>query len=150
MEESLYFLESRCAKHGIQLFREFAPDLPDITADPTQLQQVLVNLVVNAIQAMPQGGRLAVTTRTSDDHVLLVVEDTGTGMSEEVMDKLFTPFFTTKEIGQGTGLGLPVTHGIVTSHGGSIHVESELGHGARFTIKLPVREPQENEESKYV
>jgi signal transduction histidine kinase len=132
------------------LFREFAPDLPDITADPTQLQQVLVNLVVNAIQAMPQGGRLTVTTRAGDDHVLLVVEDTGTGMTEDVRDKLFTPFFTTKDIGQGTGLGLPVVHGIITSHGGSIHVESELGHGARFTIKLPIREPQENEESKYV
>ncbi|MGH7599093.1 MAG: sensor histidine kinase [bacterium] len=150
VEESLYFLESRCTRHGIQLFREFAPDLPDITADPTQLQQVLVNLVVNAIQAMPQGGRLTVTTRAGDGHVLLVVEDTGTGMTEEVRDKLFTPFFTTKDIGQGTGLGLPVVHGIVTSHGGSIYVESEIGHGARFTIKLPIREPQENEEGNYV
>jgi signal transduction histidine kinase len=150
VEESLYFLESRCARHGIQLLREFAPDLPDITADPTQLQQVLVNLVVNAIQAMPQGGRLTVTTRAGDDHVLLAVEDTGTGMTEEVRDKLFTPFFTTKDIGQGTGLGLPVVHGIVTSHGGSIRVESELGQGARFTIELPIREPQEDEESKYV
>jgi signal transduction histidine kinase len=149
VDESLYFLESRCAKHGIKLSREFAPNLPVITADPTQLQQVLVNLVVNSIQAMPRGGRLTVTTRAGDDHILLVVEDTGIGMTEEVRDKLFTPFFTTKDIGQGTGLGLPVVHGIVTSHGGSIQVESELGHGARFTIKLPIREPQENEESQY-
>jgi signal transduction histidine kinase len=77
-----------------------------------------------------------------------VVEDTGTGMTEEVKVKLFTPFFTTKDIGQGTGLGLPVVHGIVTSHGGSIQVESAIGHGARFIIKLPISEPLQNEESK--
>lgn len=144
VEEGLYFLESRCAKQGIQLIRELAPDSPDITADATQLQQVLVNLAVNAIQAMPQGGRLTVKTLAGDGHVLLVVEDTGTGITEEVKGKLFTPFFTTKDVGQGTGLGLAVVHGIVTSHGGLINVESEVGHGARFEIKLPIVEPLED------
>lgn len=144
VEEGLYFLESRCAKLGIQLMRELAPELPDITADATQLQQVLVNLAVNAIQAMPQGGRLTVKTRAGDSHVLLVVEDTGAGMTEEVKGKLFAPFFTTKDVGQGTGLGLAVVHGIVTSHGGVINVESATGHGARFEIKLPIVESLEN------
>jgi len=144
VDEGLYFLESRCAKLGIQLMRELAPELPDITADATQLQQVLVNLAVNAIQAMPQGGHLTVKTLAGDDHVLLVVEDTGAGMTEEVKGKLFAPFFTTKDVGQGTGLGLAVVHGIVTSHGGVINVESAAGHGARFEIKLPIVEPLEN------
>ncbi|MGH7495929.1 MAG: sensor histidine kinase, partial [bacterium] len=144
VEEGLYFLESRCAKQGIQLICGLTPALPDITADATQLQQVLVNLAVNAIQAMPQGGRLTVKTLAGDGHVLLVVEDTGTGITEEVKGKLFTPFFTTKDVGQGTGLGLAVVHGIVTSHGGLINVESEVGHGARFEIKLPIVEPLED------
>ncbi len=144
VEEGLYFLESRCAKQGIQLIRGLAPDLPDITADATQLQQVLVNLVVNALHAMPSGGRLTVKTLADDSHIFLVVEDTGTGIAEEVKDKLFTPFFTTKDVGQGTGLGLAVVHGIVTSHGGMINLESAAGHGARFEIKLPIVEPPEN------
>jgi signal transduction histidine kinase len=150
VEEGLYFLESRCAKQGVQLIRGLAPDLPDITADATQLQQVLVNLAVNALHAMPKGGRLTVKTLAGDGHISLVVEDTGTGMTEEVMGKLFTPFFTTKDVGQGTGLGLAVVHGIVTSHGGSINVESEIGRGARFEIKLPIVEPLENEDDKYL
>lgn len=150
VEDSLYFLEARCAKQKVEVVRALAPDLPDIIADPTQLQQVLVNLAVNSLHAMPHGRRLTVKTSAEKGCVCLVIEDTGTGMNEEVKDKIFTPFFTTKDVGEGTGLGLAVVHGIVTSHGGSIHVESELGHGARFTIKLPIREPQENEESQYV
>jgi two-component system NtrC family sensor kinase len=138
VEEGLYFLESRCAKEGIELKREFLPDLPEITADPGQLTQVLVNLVVNAIQAMPQGGKLTVRTLAGKGHVSLIVEDTGAGMSEEVMKNIFIPFFTTKEVDQGTGLGLPVVHGIVTSHGGSIKVESRVGRGTRFEVKLPL------------
>ncbi|MCG3118037.1 MAG: Adaptive-response sensory-kinase SasA [bacterium] len=143
VEDGLYFLESRCIKQGVRLICRLSPDLPDITADATQLQQVLVNLMVNALHAMPNGGRLTVTTLAGDSHVLLGVEDTGIGMTEEVKSKLFTPFFTTKDVGQGTGLGLAVVHGIVTSHGGAIHVESETGQGTRFEIKLPLMEAEE-------
>jgi signal transduction histidine kinase len=138
IEDGLYFLQSRCAKEGIELIRSFTPDLPEIIADPSQIQQVLVNLVVNAIQAMPKRGRLTIRTLTGDGYVSLIMEDTGIGMSEEVMKQIFTPFFTTKDIGQGTGLGLPVVHGIVTAHGGSIKVESKLGQGSRFEVKLPL------------
>jgi signal transduction histidine kinase len=142
VEEGLYFLESRCAKDGIEVWRVLAPNLPEITADPAQLNQVLVNLVVNASQAMPDGGRLTVRTLARRNHVSLVVEDTGIGMSKEVMEQIFIPFFTTKDVGQGTGLGLPVVHGIVTSHGGIIKVKSQVGRGARFEIQLPLAGPQ--------
>lgn len=138
IEEGLYFLESRCVKEGIKLERSLAPKLPDIIADPVQLNQVLVNLVVNAIQAMPGGGKLNVQTTFTDNNVSLVVEDTGIGMSDEVKDQLFEPFYTTKEIGQGTGLGLSVVYGIVDSHNGIIDVKSSVGNGTRFEIKLPV------------
>jgi signal transduction histidine kinase len=107
-------------------------------ADASQLQQVLVNLVVNAIQAMPMGGRLTLRTAAAPPDLCLTVEDTGVGMSESVLGRIFTPFFTTKEVGQGTGLGLPVVHGIVTSHGGRIRVSSRPGAGSRFEIYLPV------------
>jgi two-component system NtrC family sensor kinase len=147
VEEGLYFLESRCAKEGIELKRLLSPDLPEITADSGQLTQVLVNLVVNAIQAMPKGGRLTVQTLAGKGYVSLIVEDTGVGMSEEVMKKIFTPFFTTKEVTQGTGLGLPVVSGIVTSHGGSIKVDSQLGHGSRFEVKLPMTGAPDIEEN---
>lgn len=139
VEEGLYFLESRCAKEGVELVRDLADDLPEITADPAQLNQVLVNLVVNALQASSAGGKLTIRTRCDKDSVLLTVEDTGEGMTEEVRKQIFVPFFTTKGVGQGTGLGLPVVHGIVSSHGGTIEVESKVGRGSRFTFKLPFK-----------
>ncbi|MBZ5498358.1 MAG: hypothetical protein LAP85_18310 [Acidobacteriia bacterium] len=147
VRDGLLFLESRCVREGISLVRRLQDDLPEIIADSSQLHQVLVNLVVNAIQAMPRGGTLTITTRAQGDHVQLEVEDTGIGMSAEVLKQLFIPFFTTKGIGQGTGLGLSVVHGIVTSHSGKIHVESQVGQGSRFLVTLPVSaasNPKEN------
>ncbi len=148
IEQSLYFLESRCAKNGVDLIRHFSPEIPQITADPSQLQQVLVNLVVNAIQAMPSGGVLTITTRVSDNHVVLVVEDNGAGMSERELKQIFVPFFTTKDINEGTGLGLPVVHGITTSHRGTIRVESTPGRGTRFEVRLPVVVAKECKEER--
>ena len=139
IEEGLTFFESRCAKEGIELVRSFSRGLPRVYADPAQLNQILVNLVVNALQAMPEGGKLSIQTLNHGQWVSLIVKDTGTGMDEEVLGKIFTPFFTTKDVGQGTGLGLPVVHGIVTSHGGALHVESKVGQGTRFEIRLPVK-----------
>jgi len=132
------FLESRCAKAGIRLVHRLAADLPAIVADAGQLDQVLVNLVVNAIQAMPDGGTLTITTERGDGIVVLTVEDTGVGMSADVLSKVFVPFFTTKAVGEGTGLGLSVVHGIVTAHGGRIEVESKPGLGTRFRVLLPI------------
>jgi two-component system NtrC family sensor kinase len=147
VEEGLYFFESRCAKEGIELVRSLSPDLPEITADPAQLHQVLVNLVVNAIQAMPSGGKLTIRTESDGAYVSLIVEDTGVGMSEEIMKQIFMPFFTTKEVGEGTGLGLSVVHGIVSSHKGVIKVESKVGKGSRFEIRFPALTLTEKKES---
>jgi|GEM_PF-218861 len=146
VRDGLYFIESRCAKESIRIVKNLDDNLPEITADPSQMHQVLVNLVVNAVQAMPGGGTLTIGTRAAGPTVSLTVEDTGTGMSEEILKQLFLPFFTTKEVGQGTGLGLSVVHGIVTSHGGKISVESRVGTGSRFTVSLPVRAAAEGEE----
>jgi signal transduction histidine kinase len=137
VEDGLYFLESRCARAGITLCPVLAPDMPEIAVDASQLHQVVVNLVVNSIQAMPDGGTLRLETQAGAEWVSLSVQDTGAGMTEEVMEKVFTPFFTTKDVDQGTGLGLAVVHGIVTAHGGSVRVESAPGKGARFEIRLP-------------
>jgi len=147
VEDGLYFFEARCAKEGIEIVRLLSTDLPAITADPAQLNQLVVNLVVNALQSMPGAGKITVQTRFCDHNVYLIVEDTGAGMSKEVLDKIFIPFFTTKDVGHGTGLGLPVVYGIVTAHSGSINVKSEPGCGTRFEIQLPVAEPEDTEES---
>ncbi|MCK4763718.1 MAG: hypothetical protein KAW12_16070 [Candidatus Aminicenantes bacterium] len=138
VKEGIYFLESRCTKEGIELLRSLAADLPEVVVDQAQMTQVLVNLVVNAIQAMPDGGRLNIQTQTGENHITLIVEDTGTGMNTEVLKQIFLPFFTTKDVGEGTGLGLSVVHGIVSSHGGSIKVDSKAGAGTKFEIHLPI------------
>ena len=145
VQEGLSLFGSRCSNEGIEVIRFLRPQLPAILADPVQLNQVLVNLVLNALQAMPGGGRLTIKTGVRGDHVFLIVEDTGPGMTKEVMGRIFTPFFTTKDVGQGTGLGLSVTHGIVTSHGGSIQVRSEVGQGTQFEIALPAEGTREAE-----
>lgn len=137
IQQGLTFLESRCFSEGIKIKCVLCPHLPEIDADPAQISQVFVSLMVNAIQAMPQGGTISIRTRGERDKVLLIIEDTGVGMPEEVLQKIFTPFFTTKEVGIGTGLGLPVVHGIITAHGGSIKIDSKIGIGTKCTIKLP-------------
>jgi signal transduction histidine kinase len=136
--DGLTFFEARCAKAGVELVRKLDAHLPGVTADAAQINQVVVNLVVNALQAMAGGGTLEVTTRAADGWVELLVSDTGEGMSEEVLEKVFLPFFTTKDVKEGTGLGLSVVHGIVTAHGGSIDVRSRPGRGSTFKVRLPV------------
>jgi two-component system, NtrC family, sensor kinase len=134
---ALDFLDSRCRAAGIEVRREPGRKRLTVRADPTELRQVIVNLVVNALQAMPGGGRLTVRVEERDESCLLSVEDTGVGMTPEVQERIFIPFFTTKE-GGGTGLGLPLVHGIVTSLGGTISVLSKVGSGSRFTVQLPL------------
>jgi signal transduction histidine kinase len=136
--EGLELLASRWSRGGIELSRDLAPNLPAVAGDPAQLLQVIVNLVLNALQAMPDGGALRLRTSLAGDNVLLVVEDDGEGMSEDVVRQAFIPFFTTKDVGEGTGLGLSVVHGIVTAHGGFIRIESRPGAGTTFEVALPV------------
>ncbi len=113
-------------------------DLPKIKGYPQQLNQVFMNLLVNAGQAIPEKGEIRIRTRASDGHIEIRIQDTGTGISPENLKKIFDPFFTTKEIGKGTGLGLHVVHSIVEKHKGTIDVASEVGKGTTFTISLPV------------
>ncbi|OPX94681.1 MAG: Sensor protein ZraS [Syntrophorhabdus sp. PtaU1.Bin002] len=139
VRNGLNLLEFRCASDGIVIRCSLSPDLPEIDADPSQVTQVFVNLIVNAIQAMPSGGTLTICTLKERGKVSLTIEDNGVGMDEEVLQKIFTPFFTTKDVGLGTGLGLPVAHGIITAHGGSIKVESKVGKGTTCRIQLPTK-----------
>ncbi|MCP4678966.1 MAG: PAS domain-containing sensor histidine kinase [Deltaproteobacteria bacterium] len=138
VSDGLFFIESRCAKQGIETIRDLDETLPVITADSGQLLQILTNLTVNAVQAMPDGGQMTVRTYARELEVALVVEDTGAGMSPELQKKIFLPFFTTKDVDQGTGLGLSVVEGIVKAHGGTIEVSSRLGVGSRFEVRLPI------------
>lgn len=139
----LFFLESRCAKAGIEMVRYLAANLPPFQGDASQIHQVLVNLVVNAIQAMPDGGTLTIRTHADDKWVYLTVQDTGDGIDEKIIKKIFLPFFTTKDINNGTGLGLAVVDDIVTAHRGKITVESKKGEGTVFVISFPHKGNQE-------
>jgi len=121
---------------SVSVQRDLDAELPSIRADADQLQQVFVNLVTNAVQAMPDGGALAVGTRREGDLVAVQVSDTGCGITAEGMARLFQPFFTTKD--KGIGLGLSVTQSLVQGHRGTIHVESRVGAGTTFTVRLPV------------
>jgi signal transduction histidine kinase len=128
---------SRLISADIEMVLDLEEDLPLVEADPSQMSQVLVNLAVNARDAMPSGGVLAFATRREGDVAVLSVADTGVGMDEQTRVRIFEPFFTTKPIGEGTGLGLATVYGIVTQSGGSIDVASALGTGSTFTIRLP-------------
>ncbi len=124
-------------KH-IQINRSLSPELPKLMADPEQLQQVAVNIILNAVQAMPNGGTLNLSSSLENGQIKLEFQDTGCGISPENLHKLFTPFFTTKKEVKGVGLGLAVSYGIVQRHHGKILVKSKEGEGATFTVLLPL------------
>ncbi|MBI3204147.1 MAG: PAS domain S-box protein [Myxococcales bacterium] len=142
--EGMQVMLRRLMPENIELEVVLAPDLAKTKADAHQLEQVLLNLAVNARDAMPQGGRITIRTRNTQtdegERVMLSVSDTGHGIDADTRDKIFAPFFTTKAPGQGTGLGLSMVYGFVTQSGGSISVESEPGRGSTFTVLLPVSE----------
>ncbi len=127
---------------NIDVVTDFAPDLPEITADIFRLQQVFVNIIINAEYFIEQAhgrGTITITTKVKGDTILASFADDGPGIKREHLRHLFDPFFTTKEVGKGTGLGLSICHGIVTEHGGQIHAESEPGKGATFIVELPIK-----------
>ena len=138
LAEGIAFIEPRFTHSGITFECEFDEGLPPILADPSQITQVLVNLVINAIHAMPAGGTLTIRTQLAAGCARMIVQDTGTGMDPHTMDQIFMPFFTTKDVDQGSGLGLPVVHGIVSAHGAAIDVQSQLEQGTVFTITFPL------------
>jgi len=133
----LKLFEAQLAGSGsIELQADLDPNLPAIQADPEQIKRALQNLVLNAMDAMPGGGRLRICTRQYNSTVILEVSDTGQGLTKEECDRLFTPYYTTKQ--HGTGLGLAIVQSVVSDHGGTISVESQPGSGATFRIELPI------------
>lgn len=150
LETTLDFLDHQIQKQGVKVVKEMSDHLPPVMGDPDQLQQVFLNLILNAVQSMPEGGGLRLSSSSrwiskggiEDDqreYVVLSVVDTGIGMEEEVVENIFNPFFTTKEE-KGTGLGLTVSQGIVQDHEGWIEVESKIGKGSQFRVYLPASE----------
>ncbi|MFM8551513.1 MAG: PAS domain S-box protein [Nitrospiraceae bacterium] len=137
VDTCLEILSERLARHHVKVDTAIPPNLPPVHADSDQMSQVFLNLFINAVHAMPEGGALRITAEPTGEYVTIRVTDTGHGIPEEYLTKIFTPFFTTKEVGQGTGLGLTVVHGILQEHGGSIAVESQRGQGTTFTLTLP-------------
>jgi two-component system, NtrC family, sensor histidine kinase HydH len=132
------FYEPQAATHGIVIRTQFAQDLPPVRLDADLFKQALLNLVLNAQHAMPAGGDLILTTRRDGNWVVLDVIDTGLGMTDSVRERIFDAYFSTRP--GGSGLGLPTTRKIVEAHGGAIHVQSELGKGSQFSIRLPLYE----------
>jgi two-component system NtrC family sensor kinase len=140
LDRSLSLVESQSLFQNIQVEKRYSTDLPLIVADSAQLQQVFMNIILNAADAIQGEGRLTLKTYLVKDGEDLVIDfiDTGSGIKEEDMKKIFDPFFTTKEVGHGTGLGLSISYSIIHKHHGTIDVKSTFGKGATFTIKLPV------------
>jgi len=134
--ESRWRDEARTPGVAIQVVTALAPSLPPVAGDPAELREALINLILNALDAMPEGGTLSFATRANAQHVELTVADTGTGMPDHVRERIFDPFFTTKGP-QGTGLGLSMTYGILSRHGAQITVESEERKGTRFSLTFP-------------
>ncbi len=145
IRDTLKLVQNQVTLAGVEVERDLPEDLPLVHGDPKTLQQVFLNLFVNAIQAMKEGGTLKIKAHSAEDHRLKVeVTDTGTGIDPEDLPHIFEPFYTTKEVGRGTGLGLSVSYGIIQKHGGHIEVKSKLGVGSTFTVVLPVEEDDRN------
>jgi PAS domain S-box-containing protein len=137
LDDTIQLLEPQLRNTKIELKRHYGDHLPATLGNAGKLQQVFMNLLLNARDAMPEGGQLIIRTQTRESSILIDIIDTGIGIAPENITKIYDPFFTTKGIGQGTGLGLAVSYGIVQEHNGRIFVESKQGEGTRFRIKLP-------------
>ena len=138
IEGILLVMEKQMRESNIQVETSFNPDIPEIMASTNQMRQVMLNILKNAKEAMLKGGTLFVRTSKEDNRILIHIQDTGMGVPEEIRDKIFEAFFTTKQKVKGVGLGLSVCYGIIKDHGGEIKVESEEGKGTTFTISLPI------------
>ncbi|MCL7489000.1 MAG: ATP-binding protein [Desulfobulbaceae bacterium] len=139
--ETLKILTAEFESRGIEIRTDFIPDA-DATIDEKKLEQILLNILLNSIQALQKGGSILVTTQTSGNRLQLTITDTGPGIPPEILPRIFDPFFTTKEVGEGTGLGLSICSGIINEYDGSIDVFSEPGKGASFTITLPMEQTE--------
>lgn len=138
IEGILLVMEKQMREANIRVTTAFSQDIPDIMASTNQIRQVMLNMIKNGKESMPSGGILNIRTMRSEENVIIIIRDTGLGIPEEIRDKIFDAFFTTKQKVKGVGLGLSVCYGIIKDHGGDIKVESEIGKGTHFIITLPV------------
>ncbi|MFO0788296.1 MAG: ATP-binding protein [Pirellulales bacterium] len=136
IEDVLEFFAPEARDAGIEIIKYLDPDLPRVMLDREAFRQALLNLIINAKQAMPEGGQLMVRTAAERNVVVIYLVDTGVGMDDRTASRMFEAFYSTKP--GGSGLGLPTTQKIIAAHGGAIGVQSEVGHGTQFTIELPV------------
>ena len=137
VNDVLSLLEHQFELHRVKVRRELSDTPIVVVGMEHKLQQVFLNLFLNAKDAMPRGGWLTIATRAAGDRAVVEVADTGSGIPSEYLARIFDPFFTTKAIGQGTGLGLSISYGIVREHDGAIDCDSAVGQGTRFTVTLP-------------
>jgi two-component system NtrC family sensor kinase len=139
VQETLTLVRQQMKNRQIAVEEEYAVPLPPLQLDVARMKQAFLNLFTNALQAMPHGGTLSVRSEWVGDEVAVQIGDTGSGIAADDLPRVFEPFFTTRPVGQGAGLGLSVSLGIVEEHGGRIEVESEIGKGSTFTVWLPAR-----------
>ncbi len=141
LEECVSLVENQAQFHNIEVVKDWNSTIPEMVIDPSQMQQVFINMLINAAEAMDGGGRLTISTWFDPVSQLVEIEfaDTGHGIDAQNLERIFDPFFTTKEVGHGTGLGLAISYGIVKEHDGTISVDSAVGRGTTFTVHLPVK-----------
>jgi len=150
LEEVVDLMEREARSSGIKFLTDLDENVKPVLSDPSQLQQVFLNLITNAIDAHDGKpyGTVRITTRADDEHqkVRILLADTGSGIPKELLGKIFDPFFTTKSVGKGTGLGLSICYSIMQRLGGSISVKSQVGQGTEFTLTVPYQPPAEAQE----
>jgi two-component system NtrC family sensor kinase len=148
IQEIIDSMRMKVTDSRVILAADIQPDLPEASIDADQIRQMLVNLIQNGIDAIDGTGKVVVSVRKPEDkeRLEILVHDTGRGMSPEVLSEIFTPFFTTKQLGKGTGMGLSIVYGVVKMHSGEITANSELGKGTTFTIRLPLAESKTRKE----
>jgi len=142
VNQTITMLENYARTNNIDIQTDLADDLPIIASDQAQLQQVFLNLISNAIDAIGKNGQIEVNSRRTGSHIHVNIKDDGPGLAEDKLKKIFDPFYTTKESGKGTGLGLWVSYSIIEKMGGTINVNSEAGAGATFTVEIPIVIPE--------
>ena len=143
--DGLLFLENQATFHNIEIIKELDTSLPPVLGNAGQLKQVFLNIMINAADAMQGRGALTIKTFPSGDGKRVIIEftDTGEGIPEDILPRIFDPFYTTKKVGEGTGLGLPMSYGIVKEHKGNIEVDTVMGSGTTFRVLLPVEYEEE-------
>jgi two-component system NtrC family sensor kinase len=157
LEELIHLSEPWLLARNVRLSTLFSPHLSSILGDPIHLQTLFLNLITNALDAMPNGGLLAIETQQVPAHcssenkgwLKISITDTGIGITEESKKRIFDPFFTTKKVGEGTGLGLAICENIIKEHSGRLEVESEVGKGSTFSVFVPIFRENEANESNF-